>query len=642
MNPPLRTTLGALVTCGFVLALASPGLASPGLAAVVPAPFVGTAVSVTESTSRFAAVGPLRLADTREAVCGCSRLDAQTIRVVMAGRGGVPGGIAAASITVTATASDLAGFVTAFPAGEARSETSTLNLPVRADTSNSTIIAVGATGAIDLYASVGTELIVDVTGVFTSAATATAGRFVPTEPTRLLDTRDSSAGGVEPGAGVTLALPAGVAPDARAVAINVTSVGARGPGFLTGYPAGSLPPATSFMNPDGTGAPTAASIILPVSAQGFTIASSAGGHVLVDLVGWFTGEAGTDSSDGLLVVVSPTRLVDTRSNPPRLWGGGAREIPVPVAGAAVLVTNVTMANPDRPGFVTAYPAGTGRPATSSVNSPARNVIRPNLAITSLSTRGIVYFSSHGTDLIVDMTGYFTGNPVAATLPPPPNVAPVPRVLMIGDSSLGGLVDVPQAQSALRGFVPTLDAKPCRRLYQPSCTSRFTNIAPNTAVDAINAAAGPLDIVLIKTGYNDSAADFETAVSRVVSTARAKGARLVIWLTYSEGDRPGNYNTANAILQRLAGNAAYPDLAVADWRRYAANSSGWYATDRVHLLTAGVWATADFISRWVAHASHLPCPMPWTPGGVLDNPCPSPEDYAAATGSTPNLRGLYGF
>lgn len=630
-----RHHLGALLIAAASV-VGSLDLTSPGPMRAA------AATTPTGTASRFSAVGPLRLADTRQPVCNCTRLDEHTIRVVVAGRGGIGSDITAAALTVTATAGPVAGYVSVYPAGHRVPDTSTLNLPVGTDTSNSTIIPVGDAGAVDLYASVATELVVDVTGTFTPATTATAGRFVPSVAGRILDTRITRPDGIDPGGSVTIALPAGVSADARAIAVNVTSVGARGPGYLSGYAAGSNPPETSFANPDGTGAASAASVILPVSAQGVTISSSAGGHLVVDLVGWFTGDSAGSSSDGLMVALEPTRLLDTRSSRPRLWPAGAREIGLPIATAAALVTNVTVVDADGAGFVTAYPSGTALPSTSSVNAARRDATAANLAITTASTRGTGYFSSGGTDLLVDLTGYFTGSPVAATEPVPPDVAPTPRVLMIGDSTLGGFIDVPAARASLRGFTPVLDAKPCRRLIHPSCTSRFTNIAPNTAVEAIGGADAPVDIVLIKTGYNDGSSDFETAVARVVAAARAKGAREVIWLTYSESTKPGSYNTANAVLKRLAGSAAYPDLVVADWRAYAAGSGGWYASDRVHLMTSGVWATGDYISRWIAHVSHLPCAVPWTVGGPIDDPCPSPDDVAAATGTVPNLAGLYHF
>ena len=72
--------------------------------AATPAPHVAasTAPPVVGAPSRFAPVGPLRLADTREAVCGCTPVDPATIRVQIAGRDGIASGITAAAVTITA------------------------------------------------------------------------------------------------------------------------------------------------------------------------------------------------------------------------------------------------------------------------------------------------------------------------------------------------------------------------------------------------------------------------------------------------------------------------------------------------------------------------------------------------------------
>lgn len=618
----------AVVLAGLVVATLCSTRPSPVTAEPLP-------------TTAFQVVAPQRLADTRDAVCTCTVVDASTIRVVVAGRDGVAADIAAAALTITAVAPTAVGFVTVFPTGQARPGTSTLNLTAGATTSNSTIVPVGDGGAIDLYFSVATQLAVDITGGFTAADTATAGRFHPTAPARLRDTRDGGSAPLGLGESITVPLPGDVPADAIALAVNVTSVKAAHSGFLTGYAAGSEPPTTSFMNPDGSGAARAASTILPISADGLTISTTAGGHIVVDLVGWFTGPSADDSADGLYVPVPAGRLLDTRSAGSRLWAGGTRELAAPVLPAAAVVTNLTMILPDRSGFVTAFPAGTTRPATSSVNAPFRNAITPNLAITTLSDRGTAYFSSGGSDLLVDLMGYFTGTPVTATQPVPSNTAPKPRVLMVGDSTLYGLTEVPRTQGALRGFTPVLDAKPCRRLVVTSCKSHFTLQIPNMAIEAIAAAPGTYDIVVIKTGYNDTAPGFDVAIAKIVAGARAKGARLVLWLTYSESTKAGRYDAQNAALRAAAASPAFPDLVVADWRAYASKSVGWYASDRLHLMTLGNWATSDYISRWVAATSQLPCPVPWTVGGSIAPRCPSPDAYAAATGTTPALKSLYG-
>ena len=124
----------AAVSAAVAIAMVATGTIASGGASATPVPRAATA-----ATSQFSAVGPVRLADTRATACGCTRLDDHTIRIIVAGRRGIGGAISAAAVTVTATGASVAGFATAYPAGLARPDTSTLNLPAGADTSNSTI-----------------------------------------------------------------------------------------------------------------------------------------------------------------------------------------------------------------------------------------------------------------------------------------------------------------------------------------------------------------------------------------------------------------------------------------------------------------------------------------------------------------------
>jgi hypothetical protein len=634
-----RAAAARLVALVVAAAVAGSGAV---LAVPMPAtPAAHAAPAPLSSPSRYVPVGPERLADTRDAACGCTRIDAATIRVQVTGRVGIPAGAEAAAITVTATGSAAATFVTVWPSGTARPETSTVNVAPGQTVANAAIVPLSDGGAIDLFSPAGVDLVVDVSGVFVAATTARDGRFIPAAPVRLLDTRET--GSLAAGAGVVVARPAQVPADAVALAVNVTSVGATRAGFVTAYAAGTPVPSSSVLNPDGTGAAIAASVIVPMSPAGIALFNSGPTDLLVDLVGWFTGPGAADGSDGLFVAVAPTRLLDTRAGAPRLWANGTRELAVDLPGAAAVVTNVTLDRTDAAGFVTAYPAGAGRPATSSLNARSRNAVVANAAITGLADRGLAWYSNAGTDLVVDMTGWFVGSPVASVTPVPPNVPVAPRVLLIGDSTLAALNVVTASQRALQGMVPVLDAAPCRRLVRPSCRSAFTGEVPDTAVQAIARTPGAIDVVVVKAGYNEGTAGFQQAVEDVLSAARTRGTRVVVWLTYSEGtgNQLRTYTANNAVLTTLRDSGAWPELVIADWRTYAANSSGWYSGDRVHLQGGGAWATADYVTRWVASALHRPCPQPWIPGGAIDDRCPSPDVTASQRGA-PDLRGLYGF
>ncbi len=359
-----------------------------------------SAPTIVGAPSSYAPIGPLRLADTRAPACGCAPVDAGTIRVQIAGRDGIAAGITAAAVTVTATRTAGTGFVTVYPAGH------------------------GAAGDVDpqprrrerhrqLWHRAGRR-----------GRRARRLRERPDRPHRRRDRhvrrgadRDRPAASCRsPRRGCsTHALraerrshraagspsrchPASPA-DASAVAVNVTSVGAPVAGFFSAFPAALDGSNASFMNPDGSGNPRAAQVIVPVSPGGFTIATTSGGHVIADLVGWFTGPSAPASNVGLFVPTAPTRSLDTRRDQPRVWRGGTRELGLQIPATAAIVTNVTLTRTDEAGFVTAYPAGTDLPTTSSVNATTRDDSVPNLAITrtSRARHGVLLRPRHRPD-----------------------------------------------------------------------------------------------------------------------------------------------------------------------------------------------------------------------------------------------------
>jgi LPXTG-site transpeptidase (sortase) family protein len=204
-----------------------------------------------------------------------------------------------------------------------------------------------------------------------------------------------------------------------------------------------------------------------VSPDGIDIYSYAGGHVVVDVFGWFTGNSAPESSDGLFVPVSPTRLLDTRTNDnalgpkQRLYAGWTIEMPVigrvgiPI-GVSAMVANTTIVNTRAPGFTTVYPAGQPRQVTSNLNATASAQLIANHTTVPVSVRGVAFYSQVGSHIVVDITGWFTGTPMSAPqgvpanpapgLPPPPTRLVVPRLGLDTDlawaSSLDDLFDNP--------------------------------------------------------------------------------------------------------------------------------------------------------------------------------------------------------
>ncbi|MGH9133009.1 MAG: hypothetical protein ACRDZZ_03670 [Ilumatobacteraceae bacterium] len=388
-------------------------------------------------TSRFEATpSPCRVADTRNG-SGFAAIGPDRIRVAMTGRCGIPDGATAVAVTVTATQAESAGFLTAWPAGQALPNVSTVNYEAFEDRANGAIVRLGAGGAIDIMAAAPAHIVVDVTGWFVPAEQAVSGRYVPIAARRVFDSRWTSfSRPVLAGESINLAAPAGIPADAIALAINVTTTSPNEPGFFTAHPAGSPLPEASLLNTDRGDQTRAAASITPVSEGGLTIYSHSGGHLIVDVTGWFTGPSAFESTEGLFVAAdSPRRLVDTRGGDP-IWPGGAIRVPVPVTDASSIVANVTLVGAHAWGFLTAYAAGTAVPEASTVNADAKGRTAANLAIVPVSTAGIDVSSYGGADVVVDLAGWFVGTPsIPTTHETPANVRPP---VCVADTSAGSL------------------------------------------------------------------------------------------------------------------------------------------------------------------------------------------------------------
>jgi uncharacterized protein YkwD len=268
------------------------------------------------------------------------------------------------------------------------------------------------------------DVVVDVVGAFVPSGATASGRFIPKPGVRLLDSRSGAK--LPPGATVTVPLPDGVPSDVVALALNLTITESSGPGFVTEFPAGQPKPMSSVLNVDQAGQTRAAAGIFPVSASGASLYLSGGGHIVVDLQGYFTGPSSGSSTTGLFTAYDPTRLLDTRGPSPLgtavpLYPDGGLE--VAATQGASLAANVTSVDGDA-GYITAFPAGTPRPPTSTVNSNGGNDVVANFAITQVSNRGLGLFAQEETHLLVDLQGWFSGTQATATLPPPQNNPPV--------------------------------------------------------------------------------------------------------------------------------------------------------------------------------------------------------------------------
>ncbi len=374
--------------------------------------------------SRFVPVTPERLLDTRIGLGAPSAalgVNSQ-IRLSVAGRGPVPSsGVEAVVLNVTATQAAGAGFVSVFPAGGSRPFVSNLNLELAGQTAaNQVTVELGANGAVDLFSQSGTHLVADVQGYYLSATSSRAGRFVaaPT-PHRLLDTRDGTGAAVGPlgvgGRVDLLARGAGPIPASgvSAIVLNLTGVNGSIPGFVTAWPSGAPRPDASSLNL-AAGEVRPNLVTVPLGADGrISLFTQAPGHLVADVIGWFTDNTSPESSAGLFVPVSPTRVLDTRTA--RLAPLGVGEtIRVAIGGstvdpdrrAAAVVVNATVTAATQAGFVTLWPAGQIRPLSSNLNANRPGQTVPNAAVVGLGTGAFDAFSQSGTHLVFDVAGWF--------------------------------------------------------------------------------------------------------------------------------------------------------------------------------------------------------------------------------------------
>ena len=574
-------------------------------------------------------VQPCRLFDARHTP-DRGRLDASTWRIQVAGRCGVPLDAAAVAIGMIAVEARGTGFATAWPAGPGRPTASNLNFAPGNTVANSAVVQLGSSGAIDVYLSADAALVVDVTAAFVDASGgASSGRFVPTDPTRLVDTRRDGRRG---DADLSVALPRGVPAGATALAVTVTAVNAAEPGFLTAFPAGTARPNASVVNTDRLDTTRASAVFLPVSADGLVVHRSMTTDVLVDVWGWFTGDTAPVSTTGLFVPQAPSRVWDSRSSLDPIHPNGSVERQIAPSGASAVVANVTAVESTKAGFLSVFAAGTAVPEVSSLNYRWRRPVAA-LTVTRVSERGVGFSSYGGIHVVVDVAGWFTGTPVPATLPRPANPMSNERseVLLIGDSSFAG-IRWNGALGYLQGADFDARLESCRRLIGSSCRGR-EGYAPLTAVaDLSTVTPGRYSTVVIATGYNDSATWFPVAVEAVIAAARTKGIDRVVWLTYRENVgyvSPSSVSNAatfvanNAALVGAAVAGGAPELVLADWRRYSADRPDWFVSDGVHFTVAGARAAAEYVSRVLAALERRPCPAEiggaTSPGGWCADP-----------------------
>ncbi len=390
--------------------------------------------------SAFTALpSPVRLLDTRPtSFTGPSNLvgphpQFAIIDLPIFSSGGIPATATSIAINVTSTDSAREFYVQALSTlGGAIGAFSTINVSIPGQIRpNFAIVPLGQAGSISIFIPTGGNIVVDAMGYFMplSEATAPAGRFVPINPRRALDTRPTEPGPVPAGwiahrpnvgEAVRVEVPSGIGvPTAgvSALVVNVTATEPVGAGFLQAVPTGIAAGQTSNVN-YGKGETAATHAIVPLGADGtISVFTSNASHIVVDIMGYITDQTPPASDVGLFVPVTPDRYYDSRSVPHSIHEGGST-VTVPLAGApfavpagaAAISMNLTSDQATGSGFVTAYPADGAFPLASNLNFVASTPVA-NAGLVKLSAGGTLNtFVNVATHVIIDVNGYFTGTP----------------------------------------------------------------------------------------------------------------------------------------------------------------------------------------------------------------------------------------
>jgi hypothetical protein len=333
---------------------------------------------------------------------------ASVTELQVAGKAGIPADAVAVAVNLAAVDPVDAGYLSAFPCGGATPTTSTVNHDLRHATSNSAIVKLGTGGKICIYSMSPSDMIVDVTGWF-----AAGSGYTSLDPVRLLDTRTTShvVGGTT--REVQITGRAGIPGNAAAVAVNLAAVDPGDAGYLSAFPCGGATPTTSTVNHDLRHA-TSNSAIVKLGAGGkICIYSMSTADIVVDVTGWFGTGSGYTSLD-------PVRFLDSRTTG-RLAAGSTREVQITgrsgvTTNAAAVAVNLAAVDPGGAGYLSAFPCGGATPTTSTVNYDTTHATS-NSAIVKVGTGGkICIYSMSATDIVVDVTGWFTGSGYTALDP----------------------------------------------------------------------------------------------------------------------------------------------------------------------------------------------------------------------------------
>ena len=255
----------------------------------------GYFVPASSSSLAFFPLTPCRVADTRKPTgpLGGPSLQAAQERdfPVLSSACAVPDSAQGYSLNFTVVPKHTVGYLSVWPTGQSRPTVSTLNAVTGAITANAAIVPAGLSGAISVYATDNTELVIDIDGYFApSNSGPDAMSLYALAPCRVVDTRRSTGT-------FTGTLPVSVlgsacgVPSALAYVLNATVIPSGAPlGFLTLWPNSEGQPLVSTLNA-ADGAITSNMAIVPTLNGAINAFAPSPTDLVLDIFSYFAPTA---------------------------------------------------------------------------------------------------------------------------------------------------------------------------------------------------------------------------------------------------------------------------------------------------------------------------------------------------------------
>jgi uncharacterized repeat protein (TIGR03803 family) len=371
---------------------------------------------------QFVPLAPCRVVDTRkpDGPFGGPAIAGHTARSFALPQGdcGIPNTATVYSVNVTAVPHSQLGYLTIWPTGQSQPTVSTMNSDGRIK-ANAAIVPAGTGGAVSIYVTDTTDVVLDVNGYFTATTPVSTYEFYPLPPCRLVDTRgpNGNLGGPYLQGATERDFPLLDSPCLRmlpqqpqAYSLNFTVVpnpSTQFLGYLSVWPAGGSQPSVSTLN-NPTATYVANAAIVPAPPDGrIAVYPSQSTDLVIDINGYF---APPDNGGMQFYPTTPCRVIDTRSGGGQPFSG---ELTVSVVGspcapsvnAQAYVLNATVVPSGALTFLTLWPDQQSRPNVSTLNA-IDAAVTSNMAIVPTQNGSIDAYASQATQLILDISGYF--------------------------------------------------------------------------------------------------------------------------------------------------------------------------------------------------------------------------------------------